>query len=212
MLLCDHETISCILRIRPHLAGEFLNLVDKPARDIKFAYITNAADPYSKDKRGWMDDVAKMFTDLGIKPEELDLRQYKDAKTLKDALAKYDVIWCGGGNTWYLRYVMKISGFDQVIKKLVEDGIVYGGDSAGAIIMGPTLRHIDLLDEPEDAPEQIEEGLGLVDFVIVPHWGNPTYEKLLTQMRDSIASEGHEVKTLTDEQAIIVNGKSVRKL
>jgi dipeptidase E len=196
--------------IRPQLAKEFLKLVDKPAQDIKFAYITNAADPYPPNKRGWMDDVKKMFVDIGLKPKNVDLRNYSGPKILKADLSKYDVIWCGGGNTWYLRYVMRTSGFDQVIKELVTNGVVYGGDSAGAILMTPTLKYVDLIDEPEEAPERIEEGLDLVDFCIVPHWGNEKYAALLNQVRDGLVKDDYAVKTLTDEQAVIVNGKSIR--
>jgi len=198
--------------IQKHLGQEFLELVSKPAKDIKFAYITNAADPYPSEKRGWMTDVNNMFLDLGLKPVEVDLRQYKNAETLKTKLSQYDVVWCGGGNTWYLRYVMKTSGFDQVIKELVESGVVYGGDSAGAIAMTPTLKYVDLIDEPEDSPERIEEGLGLVNFAIIPHWDNEKYKAQLTRMRDGLANEGYEVKVLTDQQAVIVNGSSVKEV
>lgn len=198
--------------IQKQLGHEFLKLVGKQAKDIKFAYITNAVDPYPVEKRGWMNDVQTMFIDLGLKPEEIDLRQYNDTETLRAKLSQYDVVWCGGGNTWYLRYVMKTSGFDQIIKELVESGIVYGGDSAGAIVATPTLKYVDLLDEPEEAPEQIEEGLGLVEVAIVPHWGTEKYEKPLTQMRDGLASEGYDVRVLTDQKAIIVNGSSIREV
>ncbi len=198
--------------IQKLLGQEFLKLVGKQAEDIKFAYVTNAADPYPFGKRGWMKDVQAMFSDLGLKTEEIDLRQYEKATTLKERLSQYDVVWCGGGNTWYLRYAMKTSGFDQIIRELVEGGIVYGGDSAGAIVATPTLEYVDLLDEPEDAPEQIEKGLSLVEFAIVPHWGNEKYEKPLTQMRDGLVNKGFDVKVLTDQQAIIVNGSSIREV
>ncbi len=198
--------------IQKQLDQEFLRLVGKQAEDIGFAYITNAADPYPIKKRESMKDVEAMFTDLGLKPEEIDLRQYKDAATLKAKLSQYDVVWCGGGNTWYLRYVMKTSGFDQIIRELVDGGTVYGGDSAGAIVATPTLKYVDLLDKPEDAPEQIEKGLSLVEFAIVPHWGNEKYEEPLTQMKDGLANEGYDVKVLTDKQAIIVNGNSIREV
>lgn len=198
--------------IQPNLGQEFLRLVGKPAKDIRFAYITNAADPYPPEKRGWMDDVMKMFTDLKLSPETIDLKDYHEGKTLKAKLSQYDVIWCGGGNTWYLRYVMKTSSFDQIIKDLVEDGKVYGGDSAGAIIMGPTLKYVDMIDEPEDSPERIEQGLGIVKFVIVPHWGTEKYLKELAAMRDGLANDGYDVKALTDKQAVVVNGSEVKVL
>jgi dipeptidase E len=196
--------------IQPHLSEEFLKLVGKLAQDIKFAYITNAADPYPPGKRGWVEDVRKQLTDLGIRPKTVDLRNYSGPKILKADLSKFDVIWCGGGNTWYLRYVMQTSGFDQVIQELLEKGTIYGGDSAGAIMATPTLKFVEILDNPADAPEQIEEGLGLVDFCIVPHWDYKPYKEQLTKMRDGLKDEGYEVITLTDRQAIIAYGKGIQ--
>jgi peptidase E len=49
---------------------------------------------------------------------------------------------------------------------------VYGDDSAGACLAGPSLHDIELADNPEDAPEAIFTGLALVKFAIVPRWGN----------------------------------------
>src|SRR5207237_9699451 len=106
----------------------------KPANDVKFAYITNAADPYPPENRSWIKDVEETFKQLGLKPERVDLRQFRNQAKLEAKLKSFDVIWCGGGNTWYLRYIMKASGFDQVIKKLLNDGMVYGGDRAGSIV------------------------------------------------------------------------------
>ena len=53
---------------------------------------------------------------------------------------------------------------------------VYAGYSAGAVVAGPTLKGIELVDPidewPDDYPnkEVLWEGLGLIDFVIAPHY------------------------------------------
>ncbi|WP_235782085.1 hypothetical protein [Paenibacillus senegalensis] len=68
---------------------------------------------------------------------------------------------------------MKLSGFDQIIKRYHSEkkNIVYGGYSAGICILGPTLKGIHLVDDPRQKPygEQyptIWEGLGIIDYVI----------------------------------------------
>jgi dipeptidase E len=194
------------------LESEFIKLVGKKAGDIKFAQITNASDPYPLEERGFQDDVHNQFKDIGLNPEEVDLRKYTTGDNLYERLKDFDVIWCRGGNTYYLRYLIRESGFEKVIKQLIKEGKVYGGDSAGAVIMTPTIKYISLIDDPSDAPVVIEKGVGLVKFCIVPHWGYEKYEKELKNIRDLLRKDGFEVKTLTDNQAIIINDDEVKIL
>ena len=70
---------------------------------------------------------------------------------------------------------MKASGADKIITELVKQGKVYSGASAAAVVAGPTLRHFDALDDPNEAREVIWEGLHLVDFVVIPHVDNEAF-------------------------------------
>ena len=52
---------------------------------------------------------------------------------------------------------------------------VYGGYSAGARVLSPSLRGIHLADEPEVRPagypaEAIWDGLNLIHFYVAPHY------------------------------------------
>ncbi len=196
--------------ITENLSLSFLDLVGKKATDIKFAHVVNAADTYPAGKRGFVDDVRKQFKNIGLRTDEIDLRKVSNGNDPYRQFSRYDVIWFGGGNAFYLRYILKKTRLDGAIKRLIKEGTVYGGDSAGAIIATPTLKYVDLIDEPDDAPEVIEEGLGLVDFAIVPHWGYEKYQSKLKQMRDSLTKEGYRVKVISDNQAVRVIDNSVK--
>ena len=51
------------------------------------------------------------------------------------------LIWVNGGNVFLLRRAMQQSGLDNVIiERKSDDGFVYSGYSAGACVVGPTLR------------------------------------------------------------------------
>jgi dipeptidase E len=82
------------------------------------------------------------------------------------------------GNAFLLRRAMRQSGFDSVARALVEsDEAVYGGFSAAVCCAAPTLRGVDLLDDPSAAPagylsETIWEGLGLIDYNVAVHYGS----------------------------------------
>jgi dipeptidase E len=122
------------------------------------------------------DPVAE-FLSLGLAPQQLDLRaHFGDPESLRQRLANYDLVWVMGGNSFVLRRAMRQSGFDHVIRDLLEaDAIAYGGYEAGAIVAGPNLRGMELMDDPWEVPLGYDEpliwhGLGLTPFAIVPHY------------------------------------------
>ncbi|NTI48734.1 type 1 glutamine amidotransferase-like domain-containing protein [Agrobacterium rhizogenes] len=152
------------------------------------AIIENALDYIPDEARrkyqATVYDPKGEFSNLGIAAESLDLKHYfGDPDGLETTLNKFDLVWVLGGNSFLLRRAMKQSGFDHVIARLLrDDAIVYGGFSAGAVVMAPTLKGIDLMDDPEQLaadydPEIVWEGLGIVDFSIVPHYRSDHSER-----------------------------------
>jgi dipeptidase E len=178
-------------------------LPDKPHK-VRMALIPNAQDYYAERARDFkVAESVKYFKKLGFRPEVVDLRFYKQrelAKTLQD----YDCIWVLGGNTFCLRVEMQRSGLDKIIKKLVKEGLVYGGESAGAIVAGPTLRGIELADEPAYADKKIFSGLGLVPQIVISHADNLQYAPLIKQIAKMYVDNPNRV-VLNDNQALIIN-------
>ena len=158
-------------------AGALLALLGSGKRA---AIVANALDNISpsarKIYREEVYDPRAELGSLGIAAEELDLRQYFGREpALADTLSNFDLVWVLGGNAFVLRRAMRQSGFDTVIGGMLDrDAIVYGGFSAGAVVAGPSLRGFEIMDDPLEfpagyAPTPVWEGLGLVDFSIVPH-------------------------------------------
>ena len=50
----------------------------------------------------------------------------------------------------------------------------------------------------------IKTGLGLVDFTVVPHWGNEKYTDRLEQIKSGLESDGFAVRTLEDGETLQV--------
>lgn len=139
------------------------------------ALIMNATDSFGDEKRPfYVSKYQSQFKDLGIDLEELDLRNFFSRKDqLEKKLSEFGLIWAAGGNTFSLRWAMSLSGFDKVLPNLLnQTDIVYGGFSAGACVLSPTLKGTHLVDDPQKIPtnELQWEGLGLIDFCIVPHF------------------------------------------
>jgi len=93
-----------------------------------------------------------------------------------------DVIFLSGGNTFTLLSEVRRSGFDVLLIQLHQAGKIIIGESAGAVVLGPTIDPIRYIDEPEKAPELRDfRGLGLFDFFPAVHFGR-------SELRDEYAS------------------------
>jgi len=96
-------------------------------------------------------------------------------------LESANVIMVGGGFEGYLLKIMKESGFNDEIKKLLKER-VYVGISAGSMATTPTIdpKVSELLYEEPQETNKIIKGLGLVDFSFFPHF-NDDYFKNVTE-------------------------------
>lgn len=187
---------------------ELLNeLVGKKAADIRLACIENATDilPGAED---WVPGIRQSLIEHGYQMQIVDLRKFITAKkNLAEKLADKDVIWICGGHTYYLRWIMKESGADKLIKEAVVNGKVYAGWSAGAIMAGPTTKYFNLMgDNPAEAPEMIYEGLNLTDTVIIPHMDNAEFAAGAKQANEALIKEGFKTLPMNDDQVCIING------
>ncbi len=139
--------------------------------------IPNALDHVSGDRQMRVDGQIAELRKLGFDAEELDLRTYfRKPDGLTDDLQDVGLIWATGGNVFLLRRAMRLSGLDQyLIDRKSDDSFAYGGYSAGACVAGPSLRGLDLVDEPHVVAEGYDDevlwdGLGLISYSVAPHF------------------------------------------
>lgn len=183
------------------------NLVGKPTEEITIACIENAADIIDGSAQ-WVPAIRQSLIDTGFKAEPVDLRNYtENNETLLQHLQGKDIIWIGGGHTYYLSWILKQSGADEMIKTLVQNGTVFAGWSAGAIMAGPTTKFFHLMgDDPAGAPALIEEGLNLTDIVVVPHIDHTEFATGAAEANAALIAAGFKTAPLKDNQALIVQG------
>jgi dipeptidase E len=180
-------------------------LIGKAIKDIKVAYIENAYDVYNDEAS--LIEGREILKAKGYDIELLDLRDYKDDnRGLREKLESKDLFLLAGGNPYYLRWLMKITGADKMILDLVKQGKVYSGASAAAVVAGPTLRHFDELDDPNEAGEVIMDGLHLTEIVIVPHVDNADFGEGCRKAGEALKNEGYQTQWITDSQAFLIDG------
>lgn len=179
----------------------------------RVAVICNAIDSLKGvERKDRVERELKAMSDLGFKPEEIDLKDYfNKPQQIEFTLSKYGLVWIRGGNVFILRKAMARSGFDKAIRSLLDAGIVYAGYSAASCVAGPTLHGVELCDDinliPEGYPkETLWDGLGLIDYAIAPHYMSDHPESAMVDNVVAYLKEhGISYKTLHDGDAIVVN-------
>jgi dipeptidase E len=180
-----------------------------PDSNPSVAIIANAWDVYPEERRRKeIKNLQTVMQQMGITSTVVDLK-LTTRNQLKEKLLQNSLVWLMGGNSFYLNQLLHESGLNGFITELINNGLVYGGESAGAVLAGKTLHGVELLDDPKEAPKIIWEGLNLIDFSIVPHWGMDKYADYLKQCRTEMEKYSN-VKVITNDQAIVIVDEKVR--
>lgn len=182
--------------------------------DKRVLFIDNAKDELpANERKVHVDEKKKEFEDAGFEFFELDLRNYfRSPGTLKKIVDAASFVWVSGGNTFVLRRAFKYSGFDTLLENALRaDNLVYGGSSAGSIIITKTLHGTEHGDDPYVVPEGYDEeiiwdGLGLVYPQLVPHYQADWFGDEAQAMVDYFEQNGMKYETLKDGEAYCVDG------
>lgn len=195
---------------------ELLKLLAKGRRT---ALVCNAVDfETAAERQRKLQEETERLRAIGLDPSEVDLRDYfGKPEALRKELSKFDLIWVRGGNVFILLRAFKQSGADKVIAELLaKDKLVYGGYSAGAVVLCPTMHGVDLVDDPTVVPtgynpEIIWEGLGIMPKMIVPHYKSDHPESAATDRTvQYLEHKNIPFTTLRDGEAIVVDGHTER--
>ncbi|MFC2038763.1 Type 1 glutamine amidotransferase-like domain-containing protein [Chloroflexota bacterium] len=181
----------------------------------KIGYVPNALDYTNVDierrNKAIDSDISALAT-LGLDVQLLDLKDYfTQIDKLRERINKLGALFFCGGNTFILRQAMKASGFDIIFHELLNrDDFVYSGYSAGICVLGRDLKPLQQVDDPTEMPYEIVnstiwEGLGYLDYMILPHYKSDHPESVLIDMELKYYQDNNiPFKTLRDGEVIII--------
>lgn len=182
-------------------------LLPRHPRKTRVAWIPDAAGP--RYRQG-LDDDLKRYQEQGFEIEHVWLRDKSEAE-LRSILDRVNLVHVGGGNAFRLLREMRRSGFDKLIGDHVNQGKPYVGSSAGSVVAGPEIAPFSEMDTPPEGMEhESTAGLGLIDFLPVPHAS--CMNSNLAQAAERILRQESRLKwpmiPLRDDQvACVVEGK-----
>jgi dipeptidase E len=160
------------------IAEALEDLVGKKPGDIQIAFIPTAANPERGEKDWLIRDLYRLL-EHGYHVDIIELTAMK-ADALREALETTDVIFVGGGNTFYLSYWMQKSGLASMLPELLKTK-VYAGISAGSMVAGTSLvLSSQAMNDPKSfededynelgpAGESSGKTLSFADLIFRPH-------------------------------------------
>ena len=174
--------------------------LSKNPNEYKVAFVPTAGDPY--EERKWQEEDRAKLIEIGFKVEDFDLKE-KTESEVREYLKNIDIIFVAGGNTFYLLEQANKSGFSKVIQELKNTDKIYIGSSAGSCIAGPDLEPIESIDDPQEANLDSTKAFGLVDFVVIPHFGRDKYLPIQEEII-KVFGKKYKIIPLTDSEMKIV--------
>ncbi|MGG5179234.1 Type 1 glutamine amidotransferase-like domain-containing protein [Bacillus sp. MM09(2025)] len=154
----------------------------------------------------YVDAAKEAFHQLGMQLEIVQIAEQSTEEITK-MMKQNDVVYVSGGNTFYLLQELRKHGLDDVLKEEIKKGKLYIGESAGSIIMAPSIEYITLMDERQKAPELSSyQGFNEVSRYPVPHVHN-TYLGDAAQQILKKYEQTLDLCPLTDEQALLITGE-----
>ncbi len=192
--------------ITPNLIQAFEQFIGRSSDGLKCVFIPDAGLKTMGDK-SWIDEeMNEVIADLNWKVDKITLAD-ETVESL-DKLFEYDVIYVNGGYSGYLAQIMRQSGFDKVLPKLLNKGIIYVGSSAGSMVLSE-VQHAASFYFGEPEPEALEiGGLGLVDFEFYPMHDSRWTEDLVDKIKEA-RNKNLKYYLVRDGQAVSVDDNKV---
>lgn len=197
---------SYMLGNKTHILTEWFQ-----EHDNKILLICNARDAKvnDKDEKRKINQNIQMLKELGFKVKILDLKKYfSNPSKLEPSIKNYYSFCVIGGNVFVLREAMKLSGFDNYLRKISRDKkYLYIGYSAGSCVLSKSLKGLDIVDEPINLYNNdkiLDEGIGLLNYNIAPHYKSNHKESILIdKVVEYFEKNNIEYKTLKDGEVLI---------
>lgn len=192
---------------------DITKLLQKPAYDVMVAFINTAQKPELEKNPDYKSQSLQMMQDMGFNVQIIDIEGKSEHEVLK-LLELNDIIFVAGGNTFYLLKAMRECNFEKVIRKLLKDGKVYIGSSAGSIVAGRTIQTSNRFGTGGSREDENFvrlknlKGLNLVPFDIFVHYQPEDAEIIKVKIKNP-KKRAKQLKILTDGQAILVQGREV---
>lgn len=197
------------------LAKELETLAGKPFAQLKIGFIPTAAFGDPSEDKAWLIRDMHRLVERGATVAVISLSD-RTQDEIAAQLEPVDVIFVGGGDTFYLSWIMQQKGLFALIPRLLETK-VYASISAGSMIMTPSLAAVShaimaggVRDDLGPEERSSAQTLGLVSFMVRPHLNSHLVDEINGGVLEKIAAEtGTTIYAIDDNSAVKVDGDEI---
>jgi len=191
---------SQVRYVASHIGTKVLEAQKKNA-----VYITTPIKDKQHTNLDWHYANKSALENAGFHFDEYDITN-KIFSQIKSEIRNYECMYIEGGNSYYLLQESQKSGFIDFVRQRVDEGMIYISTSAGTVAAGPDIEPVRREETTILAPQlQNTVGYKLVNFVVMPHWGQEEWRALYNTYRlEHIYQEDYPYIFLNDHQYIEV--------
>lgn len=191
------------------ITAKIEELVGKPASQISVAILNEASAVEEGDFRWLINGFNKVSKTFGGNIDLVNLSSL-DIKIVEKRLEKFDVIWCFGGSTDWLKVIFEKTGFEKLLPKLLKNKI-WVGSSAGSCIMGKRgLWKTDSKIYSSEKYYEIKEYLTFIEAYLYPHcWGKFVSKDTPNVLIESSKKHNFPIYALSDKSAVVVENDKI---
>lgn len=185
------------------VASLFKTFADQHQLEKKVLFIPTAGNV--EGYTAYIDEARAVFADLHFEIEVLDIAEARE-DVVREKMLQTPCLYISGGNTFYLLQELKKKNLLPLIRERIHQGMVYLGESAGAIIASKDIFYNHIMDDKRLASDLTEySALSVVDFSVLPHWKEFPFEE--SSQQTAAAYDGQlKLLKLTNQQAVLVTG------
>ena len=126
---------------------------------------------FKESELDWHYKNRECLKNAGFVTEDYDITGKTESELIRD-LAKYKVMYVEGGNPFSTLKIAQQNNFANYVRQRVQAGMIYVSESAGSVLAG---ADINANSRPGKNAESYgltdTHGFGLINAVIMPHWG-----------------------------------------
>ena len=169
-----------------------LENLGKPIEECKVLFIPNEKANIRRIKNK---KYLPRLLEAGFSEENITVFNYYDSEKFFGLTV--DAVYVSGGNTFGTFERLKECNFTEEIVKLVKNGAVYIGGSAGAHIACPDFSHVSKYDENNTSLTDFK-GLGLFVGYLICHFTEDRRQDF-----ENLQKQYKKVYALTDEDVLV---------
>lgn len=126
---------------------------------------------FKESELDWHYNNLDAMSKCGYKYEFYDIIG-KTGSDIERDLVKYQTMYVEGGNPFFFMQEAHKNNFGDYVKKRLKSGMIYISESAGSVCAGIDIAANSRPGKSlQDYDLQSSAGFNLVNFAILPHWG-----------------------------------------